>query len=322
MSNHEQLQPLLLFKDEFTFEPKIRNGESLKKYDDYLVCGMGGSAISVSFLKMLFPVLPLSLHNSYGLPKNIGEKTLIIVNSYSGNTEEAIDSYTKAIKAGYSVIAISKGGELIRLAKQARLPYIELPESGLEPRFAIGHQMVAILTSALAKNHLKLLREAASGISQEKSIEAGDVLASRFAKVYPVLYSSPLLHPLTYPIKAAVNEGAKLPCFTNVIPEANHNELQGFVIDNERNESAAFGFLFFVSTFDNERIKRRMNTMMSLYSSKGFACEEILIDHSSPSSLLESLFLGYAFATALAINRNVDPYTTPFIQEFKKIMNT
>lgn len=320
MQNNEQLQPLLLFKDQFSFEPKIRNGESLKSYDDFLICGMGGSAISVTFLKMLFPILPLSLHNFYGLPKNIGTKTLVIVNSYSGNTEEAIDSYTKAVTGGLSVIAISKGGELLRLAKQSGLPYIELPESGLEPRFAIGHQMVAILTSALAKNHLKILRDAVSKIGQEKGVEAGTTLASRFATIYPVLYSSPTVYPLIYPIKAAVNEGAKLPCFANVISEANHNELQGFVADEDRNEHEVFGFLFFVSTFDNERIKKRINTMRELYASKGFTCEEILVDHSSPSSLLEALFLGYSFATALAISRNVNPYTTPFIQEFKKLM--
>lgn len=320
MQNNEQLQPLLLFKDQFNFEPKIRNGESLKNYDDYLVCGMGGSAISVSFLKMLFPLLPISLHNFYGLPKNSRARTLVIVNSYSGNTEEAIDSYTKAIKEGLSVIAISKGGELLRLAKEAGLPYIELPESGLEPRFAIGHQMVAILTSALAKNNLKTLRDAANKIGQEKSIEVGTVLASRFTSIYPVLYSSPLLYPLIYPIKAAVNEGAKLPSFANVISEANHNELQGFIVDESRNESSNFGFLFFVSTFDNERIKKRIQVMKDLYSSKGFVCEEILVDHSYPSSLLEALFLGYSFATALAIHRNVNPYSTPFIQEFKKLM--
>ncbi len=322
MHNNEQLHPLLLFKDQFTFEPKLRNAEALKAHQSYLVCGMGGSAISVHFLKMLFPMIPLSLHNSYGLPKSIKPGTLVIVNSYSGNTEEGLDSYTKALKSGYSVVAISKGGELIRLAKEVGHPYIELPESELEPRFAIGHQMIAILTCILEKRYLRLLRDAATKIEQRKCLDVGSVLASRFSERYPVLYSSSLLGPLSYTIKAAVNEGAKLPCFTNIIPEANHNELQGFVVDDTRNESKVFGFLFFVSTFDNERIKKRMNAMRELYSSKGFTCEEILVDHSSPSSLLEVLFLGYAFATSLAINRNVHPYTTPFIQEFKKIMNT
>ncbi len=321
MHNQEQLRPLLLFKDQFTFEPKIHNAESLKNYDNYLVCGMGGSAISVTFLKMLFPSIPLSLHNSYGLPKQVKPKTLIIVNSYSGNTEEALDSYAKARREGNSVIAISKGGELVQIAKEAGLPYIELPESGLEPRLAIGHQMIAILTSTLEKKYLKILRDAVNNIEQNKAVEAGMILATRFNALYPILYSSLTLHPLIYPIKAAVNEGAKLPCFTNIIPEANHNELQGFVIDGERNESKTFGFLFFVSIFDNERIKKRIKTMRELYASKGFTCEEIVVDHSSPSSLLEALFLGYGFATSLAIKRNVDPYATPFIQEFKKIMN-
>lgn len=319
---NEQLQPLLKFKEQFSFEPVIINGDMLKEYERILVCGMGGSAIAVNFLKLIFPDLPITLHNSYGLPKNISvASTLVIINSYSGNTEEALDSFNSAIREGVTTVSISKGGKLTECASEKKVPHIILPESNLEPRFAIGHQMIAILSTLKREDKKRLLRSAAGKIGQEASLEAGRVLASRFINKYPVLYSSPLLEPLTYPVKAAINEGAKLPAFVNTIPEANHNELQSFVVDETRNESQAFGFLFFVSSFDHERIKKRITTMKELYSAKGFTCEEIVVDHSSISSLLDALFLGYSFATELAIGRGIAPYTTPFIQEFKGLMS-
>lgn len=318
---NEHLQPLLSFKDQFQLDPVLHNKEHLDDYDNIVVCGMGGSGIAVSFLKLLFPNLPFSLHNSYGLPRKPASSTLVVVNSYSGNTEEALDSFTRAQREGLDIVAISKGGKLLELAKEKSLPYIELPESGFEPRFAIGHQMMALLTVANEQEKIKMLRKAVELMGIEKGVEAGNILASRFANKYPVLYSSPLLLPLTYPIKAAVNEGAKLPAFVNVISEANHNELQGFVVDENRSESNSFGFLFFISSFDDERIKKRINIMRELYEARGFICEEIIVDHSSPSSLLDALFLGYAFATSLATLRDVNPYTTPFIQEFKKRMS-
>lgn len=319
---NEQLQPLLKFKEQFTFEPVIINGDSLKEYERVVVCGMGGSAIAVNFLKLLFPDLPITLHNSYGLPKNIPiASTLVVINSYSGNTEEALDSFNSAIREGVTTMSISKGGKLIESATLNKAAYIMLPESGLEPRFAIGHQMIAILSALKREDKKRLLRNAVGKVGLEAGLEAGKILAARFINKYPVLYSSPLLEPLTYPVKAAINEGAKLPAFVNTIPEANHNELQSFVVDETRNEREAFGFLFFVSSFDHERIKKRITVMRELYSAKGFTCEEIVVDHSSISSLLDALFLGYSFATELAIERGVAPYTTPFIQEFKGLMS-
>lgn len=316
-TTNTQLQALSSFKEQFSFVPLLNNKSDLS-YENILVCGMGGSAIAANFLKLIFPDLSITLHNSYALPSTIPPSTLIIVNSYSGNTEEAIDAFYAARKKELPVAVITKGGTLLTLAQEGGIEHIVLPDSSLEPRFAIGYQMVAILTLAKEGQKIKTLLDAAEKLGIEKSIEAAATLALRFIKQYPVLYSSSILTPLTYPIKAAINEGAKLPSFINVVPEANHNELQSFVIDDEHNESASFGFIFFVSPYDHERTKKRIDVMKELYSMRNFICEEIIVDHTSPLSLLESLFFGYAFATMLAINRGVDPYATPFIAEFKK----
>ena len=93
--------PLHSFKEQFTLVPEIINQDKLVQKKNIIVAGMGGSAISVSLLTILFPELPITLHNGYGLPKITDkENTLLILNSYSGNTEEILDCLHDGREAG------------------------------------------------------------------------------------------------------------------------------------------------------------------------------------------------------------------------------
>src|SRR5579872_6686865 len=60
-----------------------------------LIAGMGGSAIGGSLLETYgsdhIPV-PLTVWRNYGLPAYVGDRTLVIAASYSGNTEETLSA--------------------------------------------------------------------------------------------------------------------------------------------------------------------------------------------------------------------------------------
>lgn len=326
LSSKEQLlmtllSPLSHFKEQFTYVPEIMNRGTYTKMKHFIVCGMGGSAISVTLLKTLFPAISIALHNSYGLPV-IYEKdsTLFILNSYSGNTEEILEAYTRVKKEGAHYALLSRGGELIRLGQEASDTYIQLPESTLEPRFSIGYQLLALLTLLGEEDKISILQGATSLLDMEKMDKAGGLLAETFADRYPVIYASSYLYPIAYLVKAAINEGAKVPCFVNQIPEANHNELQSFVTDETMSEATHFGFLFFVSPYDHVRIQKRFAVMDELYKTKGFITGTIICDHTAVLSIFEAMLTGYYMATYMAIKKGIDPYSTPLIQEFKKNM--
>lgn len=326
LSSKEQLlmtllSPLSHFKEQFTYVPEIMNKGPYIKMKNIIVCGMGGSAISVTLLKTLFPSLPITLHNSYGLPCIYDkDSTLFVLNSYSGNTEEILEAYTRAKKEGVHYALLSRGGELIRLGQEASEVYIQLPESTLEPRFSIGYQLLALLTLLGEEGKVRTLQEAVTLLDMKKVDKAGELLADTFVDRYPVIYASANLYPIAYLVKAAINEGAKVPCFVNQIPEANHNELQSFVTDDTTSEAIHFGFLFFVSPYDHVRIQKRFTVMDELYKNKGFITETIISDHTALLSIFESMLTGYYMATHMAIKKGVDPYSTPLIQEFKKNM--
>ncbi len=314
--------PLHSFKDQFLLEPVIINKENLIQKKNIVICGMGGSAISVSLLKILFPELPITLHNGYGLP-NVQDKenTLLILNSYSGDTEEVLSVLDEASDGSISMVALSRGGELIRRASLINLPHIILPSIGVEPRFAIGHQILSLLSILGENEKIAMLKKSIETCDITNSENAGKQLATNLAGKYPILYASANLFPVAYLIKAAINEGSKVPCFVNTIPEANHNEIQAFISHETKKEAERFMFVMFVSPNDNSRTQKRFRIMSELYTDEGFTVATLNTDHTSHTHIFELILIGYFAATYLAIAREVDSYKTPFIQEFKKRMS-
>lgn len=313
--------PLHSFKEQFLFEPIIINKENLVKKKDIIICGMGGSAISISLLKILFPELPITLHNGYGLPPIVDkENTLIILNSYSGNTEEILDVLQEASTTGVSMASLSCGGELIRQSANINLPHIILPSIGVEPRFAIGHQILSLLTLLEENNKIISLKKDVELCDITNSENSGKQLANNLIGKYPILYVSKNLFPVAYLIKAAINEGSKVPCFVNTIPEANHNEIQAFISNETKKEASTFMFVMFTSPNDHPRVLKRFTIMSELYADEGFNIATLSTDHTNHTKIFELILTGYFAATHLAIARNVDSYKTPFIQEFKKRM--
>ena len=102
-----------------------------------VICGMGGSSIAGQVLASYLDV-PVFIGQNYGLPKHVDRNSLVLIVSYSGNTEESLSCYKAARRNGYNTIAISTGGKLLEHARNEKIPYIELPK-GLQPRNAIAY---------------------------------------------------------------------------------------------------------------------------------------------------------------------------------------
>jgi hypothetical protein len=178
--------------------------------------------------------------------------------------------------------------------------------------------MIGILSLLGEHEKITILQQGIEHLDIAKSDEQGRRLASQFRNLFPVLYSSHQLLPVTYLIKAAINEGAKTPCFVSVVPESNHNELQSFVSSSSGTMTSQFGFMMYSSLFDHARIQKRLSIMNEMYTEEGFTVSCIDIDFTSIASVIEQIVTGYFMATYMAVDRGVDPYETPFIARFKK----
>jgi glucose/mannose-6-phosphate isomerase len=92
------------------------------------------------------------IHADTPNPDYIDENTLVILSSFSGNTEETINCYDNVRKRTDLLLIIAKGGQLGQIAKRDNIPLIQLPTDDkdpayvLQPRESLCLQLTAILT--------------------------------------------------------------------------------------------------------------------------------------------------------------------------------
>ncbi|HYH55275.1 MAG TPA: SIS domain-containing protein, partial [Anseongella sp.] len=80
-----------------------------------LICGTGPSGTAGRVVKNYFHDkidLPVEYVSGYTLPRFAGKNTLVVIWSYSGNTEEALAVYDIAREKKCRIIVISSGGKL------------------------------------------------------------------------------------------------------------------------------------------------------------------------------------------------------------------
>ncbi|OWK26960.1 MAG: hypothetical protein US76_01900 [Parcubacteria group bacterium GW2011_GWA2_38_13b] len=312
------------FNKQFEYEPEISGKINLKKFKQFIVCGMGGSHLAVDILMSYDPALDLVIHNDYGLPfiaKEDIKKTLMIFSSYSGNTEEVVDSFQAAIKKKLPATAISIGGKLLELAKKHRVPYIQMPDTKIQPRMALGFSLRALLKII---GQIKALKESAILVhSLNPAIyeDAGKNLAEKFKGKNPVIYASRRNFSIAYNWKIKFNETGKIPAFCNVFPELNHNEMTGFdVKEGTRGLSDKFYFIIIKDGDDHPKIVKRMKVLSELYRKRGLPVEIISLSEDKPRffKIFSALVLADWITYYTAKQYGVEPEQVPMVEEFKK----
>lgn len=311
------------FHKQFAWEPKVEGGDLLMRQGSFIAAGMGGSHLAADLLRLGSPYLDLCVHKEYGLPQLSDpelRKHFVIAISYSGNTEETIDAFEAAVKRDVKAAAIATGGKLLVVARARRVPFVKLPETGIQPRMALGYMLKALMKVIGDEKSLRDVTKLSETLDPGSFESKGKELADRLAGRIPVIYTSSANGAIAQVWKIKLNEGAKIPAFWNVFPELNHNEMTGF----DRNAktlslSEKIHFVFLRDDQDHKRISRRMEVTQEMLEARGFSVENVPITGASRwerifSSLLiadwASLYLARAYGT--------EPEQVPMVEEFKK----
>lgn len=318
-------EAILNFHKQFEYEPVIENSDKMeKKYKHYVLAGMGGSHLASGLLKMHSPGVELYVHRDYGLPPYSDEffkESLLIASSYSGNTEEIIDFLEEGYSKGYNMAVIATGGKLIDFAKENSLPYIQMPEVGIQPRAALGYSLTAIATLTAQTNALKEMKELPTTLNPESFRQRGEELAKELDGKIPVIYSSNHNLWIAYNWKIKLNETGKVPAVYNVFPELNHNELNGFYL-SEGTEKFRDLFHFIILRDvenDHPRVQKRMAVVEGILEGDGRSVTTLGIEgNNSFERIFSSLLLADWTAVSIAKKNNVDPEQVPMIEGFKK----
>lgn len=318
-------EQLTRFPAQFSWEPVVEHEERLTSHTSYVLCGMGGSHLGARLLLRHDATLPLFIHNDYGLPQLPAHSlstTLIIVSSYSGNTEEALDSAHVALEAGLPLAVMTSGGALLSFAREHSLPTIVLPTEDIEPRMTIGYALRGIARLLEQPTLEKKLSVIGNELSLSDLKERADALVPALRHHIPLWYTSTQNHPLAYHLKATMNETAKVPSFVSVVPELCHNELSGFDVgESERTLLQSLHPVFLEDSDDDVRVTKRMHLLRDVLKERSVASSVLSIQGSSPlvkgcATIVTGTYLALALAEAYGVP-NAD---TPLITEFKKRM--
>jgi glucose/mannose-6-phosphate isomerase len=138
-------------------------------------------------------------------------------------------------------------------------------------------------------------------------------LAARIGDATPVIYGSDLTAPVAYRWKTQLNENAKLPAFASVLPEADHNELEGWTGADGR-----FAAIFLEDRDQHPRERRRFELTAKSIEPRAAAVIRLETEGETRTErLLQTVMLGDLASIELATSRGVDPMPVEGIERFK-----
>ena len=343
MTNEEMhaVDPLNMFRliKEFPAQAReaIRIGNeaklrlSVRGIHEIVLCGLGGSAIGGDLLKSYLGVelkVPFLVNRHYVLPGHVGPNTLVIISSYSGNTEETNTAHREALKRKAKILCISSNGMTEALAKKTKAPFIKIP-GGQPPRSALAYSffplLIALTRLGFIKDKSREMKEALT-LLNEKSAEYSNPdpamnrafqLASALCGRITVVYSSTeRFDAVNTRWRGQIAENAKALCFGNVLPEMNHNELVGWKA--LRDQMKEMQVVFLRDKADHPRVQVRMNITKEVISQYTPHVVEVWSEGTTLLARMLSLVtLGDWVSYYLAILHREDPWPVAVIDHLK-----
>jgi glucose/mannose-6-phosphate isomerase len=282
---------------------------------------MGGSAIGGELLKDWTRdkvSVPIEVSRDYSLPAYADKKTLVLIASYSGETEESLSAFLDAVKKKCMIYCISSGGSLLEFAEKLSVPCLRIP-SGMPPRAALPYLFVPMLMTLeklnLISNVSESLKEAVKiveKVSGENALEKAaknnfsKMLASNIGETVPVVYGFGIYRSVAQRFKQQFNENSKIPAKWEVFPELNHNEIVGWEESGKLAEN--FSTIFIRDENESSEIRSRIEATKTLMLSASSKLFEVWSQGKSAlAKMLSAICIGDFTSVYLAILRKVDP---------------
>jgi len=300
--------------------------------DSVLVLGMGGSAIAgdiVRSLALRSGQKTVSVLRGYDLPPWVDERTLVVACSFSGETEETLSAFGKALATRAKKLVITTGGRLLALAKPEQVPAYVFQYTS-EPRSALGHSLMPLLALSAAAGVLpdqsldvdeaialmeSLRQEIGDAIPLEKN--AAKQLATRLQGKLPVIFAAEALTEAAHRWKTQLNENSKVWAFCEEIPELNHNTVEGFALPPAIARSAHVVFLHHPKL--NPRNVLRYSGTRDLLEAAGIPREQVEArGESDLARVLTAIYFGDWVSYYLAMQNGVRPSPMPAIDLLKR----
>ena len=288
-----------------------------------MVCGMGGSAVGADLAAAAIgprALRPLRTVRGYAPEPGVGPETLVLCASYSGSTEETLSCFEAAGEAGAPRVALTTGGRLAERAREEGVPVIGVP-SGMQPRAAVIYMTVAALECAAACGAAPSLRaelEGAAGTLTALADDTGEArtIAEALHERMAVVHGAELTAAPARRWKTQINENVKAAAFASELPEANHNEIEGWSWTAQHTPAAA---VLLSAPGLHPRIERRIELTAELIERAGVPVVRAAARGQTPvDHVLSLVMLGDLVSVEMAELAGVEATPVEALEGFKR----
>jgi glucose/mannose-6-phosphate isomerase len=291
-----------------------------------LVSGMGGSSNAAKILQGVFEDdldYPFEVRSDYGLPGWVDENTLVVANSYSGNTEETLSAVEAANKIGAKVLGVTTGGKIGEMVKSNAVLGVVIDPGKTNPtgfpKTGLGVSLGA-LAGALSRAGVLPIKEETILSEVDELIKIRDGWNAKKTAEWlhggvPVLFGGK-------PLTGALNAGRNAMCeisrnFTQFydFPEMNHVLIEAL----QKPEHAKHNkYLFFESVFNHQRVQKRFRITKGILDEMGL--EHATYELRGKTKLAQALELPHYcgwLGFYISMLDGTDPGPEPWIVKLK-----
>jgi glucose/mannose-6-phosphate isomerase len=298
-------------------------------YKRITLCGMGGSATSCDILNDLlhsFTNIRSTVNRGQHVSSKADKNSLVIVNSVSGNTTEALLMVEEASAQKAEVICISAGGRMKESAasyghQHINIPNLAVPRASFPYLLMPGFKLVepflgiSIDNSCIYENLTRIVKQISVSVPYEVNI--AKKISSFLREGFAFCFASPSLSSVSKRFKNSLNENAKLHCIHESILESSHNEIVPFTYESECPNRKIL-FLRWVS--DLPFINERFTKVNALLSQLGLPFMEVYANDTNwINAVISSIYILDYSTLYMAVSRSVDPSATPAIDILKSV---
>ncbi len=283
---------------------------------EVVVCGMGGSGIVGDYLASLstrLGGLPVYVVKDYRLPRWVGDESLVVAVSYSGNTVETLSCYSEAVEKKAKRLVVTSGGRLGERAKRLGDP-VAVVEKGPAARAVFASLFYATLAPLAEAGAVRVgLRELETAARVlEPSVEArreAESLARATSGGRVVVFTACCEYAaLAWRLKNEYNENAKAAAKAESLPELGHNEIQSW-------PSAAEKYTLVLLDPGEEPHTSLLQGAAGIAGLESYRL--VLRGESFLERILWGSLVGGLASIKLAELRGVDPAEIPAIKEYR-----
>jgi len=303
--------------------------------ENVVVLGMGASGIAGDLVIGAggqFMAVPVVVTKSYEPPNFTGPSTLCFALSFSGDTEETVESAQLAYEAGANLVVISADGKLPLLADEWDVPSVPVPTSIPATRAALGALLVPMLAVLedvglfpgarewinLAVNQLRRRRDQ---LANESSSPAR-ALARRIGHTLPIVYGAGGVGTTAaLRWKNQIVENAKSPAFSASVPELMHNEICGWGQHGDITRQV-MTLVNLRHDHEHPQVSRRFDLVTEWLREVMAGVEEVWAEGEGElAQLLDLMLVGDFVSLHMAAHEGIDPGPIPVLEDIKAALS-